>query len=91
MIRMLLILTSVFLRYFKANWDKSEYINKKLNRTVIKKRNIQNVFMVKNIISKKKMHIEKANVDVRDNIRKIVSLQIIPKKHDLVQIIGNSC
>ena len=47
--------------------------------------------MVKNIISKKKMHIEKANVDVRDNIRKIVSLQIIPKKHDLVQIIGNSC
>ena len=47
--------------------------------------------MVKNIISKKKMHIEKANVDVRDNIRKIVSLQIIPKKHGLVQIIGNSC
>jgi len=47
--------------------------------------------MVKNIISKKKMHIEKANVDVRDNIRKIVSLERIPKKHGPVQIIGDSC
>jgi len=50
------------------------YINKKVNGTTIEKRNAQNVFMVKKVISKRKMHIGTANVDVRDNTRKIVSL-----------------
>ena len=37
--RMLLILTSIFLRYFKANWDKSKYtlIKKKIDSWLKKK------------------------------------------------------
>jgi len=46
--------------------------------------------MVKNVISKRKIHIEKVNIDVRDNMREIVSLQIIPRKHGSVQMIGDS-
>jgi len=66
------------------------YINKKVNGTVIEKRNAWNVFMVKNVISKRKMHIGKTNIDVRDNTREIVSLQRIPRKYGLVQMIWNS-
>ena len=50
------------------------YINKKVNGTAIEKQNVQNIFMVKNIIFKRKTHKEKVNIDVRDNIRKIFSL-----------------
>jgi len=41
---------------------------------MIEKGNAQNFFMVKNVISKRETYIETANVDVRNNIRKIVSL-----------------
>ena len=46
--------------------------------------------MAKNVISKRKMQIRKVNVNVRDNIREIVSLQRIPRKHRPVWMIGNS-
>jgi len=46
--------------------------------------------MVKNIISKGKMHKGKANVNIRDDMRKIISLQRVSRKHSPVQMIGNS-
>jgi len=51
------------------------YINKKLNGTVIEKQNAWNIFMVKNIILKGKTHKEKAYVDIRDDMRKIINMQ----------------
>jgi len=56
---------------------------------VIEKRNIQDVFMIKNVLLKKKTYMETPNVDVRDSSRKIIDLQRISRKHGLVQIVGD--
>jgi len=57
------------------------YINKKINGIAIEKQNVWNILVVKNIILKRKMHKWKINVDVRNDIRKIISLGIIPREN----------
>jgi len=66
------------------------YINKKVNETMTEEQNAWNIFIVKTIILKGKTHNRKINVDVRDDIRKIISLWRVFGKHGPVQIIGNS-
>jgi len=53
--RTLLRSTSVFLRYFKADWDKSEYINLIVYQAMIEERNAKNVPIIKKIIAKRKI------------------------------------
>ena len=49
-VRTLSILTLVFLRYFKAICNETEYIlNKKIYQITIEKGDIRNVFMIKSI------------------------------------------
>ena len=45
MIRILLILTSVSLRYFKADWEESEYMLIKKKIDLWLKKEIQNIFL----------------------------------------------
>jgi len=46
--------------------------------------------MIKNVLLKRKTHMGTLNVNVRDSPRKIISLQRIPEKHGLVQMVGDS-
>ena len=40
--------------------------------------------MIKNVLSKRKIHMGILNVDIRDSPRKSISLQRIPRKHGSV-------
>jgi len=54
---------------------------------VIEKRNVWNIFVIKNIILKGKTHKQKANIYVRDDLRDVVSLWKVSREHNLVQVI----
>jgi len=70
------MLTSVFLKYFKANWENSEYIlyiNQKENAVLVEERYNRNISVIKNIFVKRETKRRKSNVYIHNDSPRVVS------------------
>ena len=54
---------------------------------MIEKENAQNIFVIKNIISKKKTYKQKTNIYIRNDLREVIISWKVPGEHGLVWVI----
>jgi len=62
-------------------------VNHEENRTVVEKQKATNIFVIKNVFSQEELHIEKAYINVQNNLQMIIIVNRSSEESDPIGMI----